>query len=225
MNILLSITLGFVLGIYQHSAQAGTVSDTFSTGDTLTADHLNNIKNAVNDNNDRVTANSAEISGIQPQVILVDANSEAKFRVLGMFGDSIASPIVLTNQGFKTVIRPRDGMVYWYNALIGRGLLYESSNCSGDAYAMGGAVRGAVYIAPLGRGDAAYSSGLLYYTPFNEPEVTIDANSELVFNYNDGIYECSAISTESINAYKAYPNDPNVTGIANTAYPSPMILQ
>lgn len=225
MNILLSITLGFVLGIYQHSAQAGTVSDTFSTGDTLTAEHLNNIKNAVNDNNDRVTANSEAISGVQPQVMLIDANAEAKFRILGMFGDSIAAPIVLTNQSFKTVIAPRDGMVLWWNQFPGRGLLYESSNCSGDAYATGGAVRGAVYIAPSGRREAAYSSGLLYYTPFDEPEVTIGANSELVFNYTDGIYECNAISTESISVYKAYPNDPAVTGIANTAYPSPMILQ
>ena len=225
MNTLLSITLGVVLVIYQHYALAGTVSDTFSTGDTLIADHLNNIKNAVNDNNDRVTSNSEVISGIQSQAILIDANSEAKFRILGMYGDSLHLPIVLTSQGYKTAIAPRDGMLTWYNFIFGRGLLYASSNCSGDAYAMGGAVREAVYIAPLGRREAAYSSGLLYYTPFNEPEVTIDANSELVFNHNDGIYECSAISTESINAYKAYLNDPNVTGIANTAYPSPMILQ
>ena len=113
----------------------------------------------------------------------------------------------------------------WWNAFSGlvRGLLYESSNCSGEGYAGGGAVRGAVYIAPLGKPDVAYSSGLLYYTPYDEPEVTIGANSELVFT--DGIYECNSISTESISVYKAYPNDPAVTGIANTAYPSPMIFQ
>ena len=37
------------------AAQAGSISDTFATGTTLTATHMNNIKSAVNDNDTRIT--------------------------------------------------------------------------------------------------------------------------------------------------------------------------
>lgn len=39
----------------------GEITDTYSTGDTLTADALNNIKSAVNDNDARVTTNETNI--------------------------------------------------------------------------------------------------------------------------------------------------------------------
>jgi len=44
---------------YSQSSFAGSITDTYTTGDTLTADKLNNIKSAVNDNDTRVTANIA----------------------------------------------------------------------------------------------------------------------------------------------------------------------
>ena len=43
-------------------AHAGEITDNYSTGDTLTATTLNNIKSAVNDNDTRVTDNEADIS-------------------------------------------------------------------------------------------------------------------------------------------------------------------
>lgn len=48
---LLAICLAVVLNCYSVTAAAGSISDTYSSGDVLTADTLNNIKTAVNDNN------------------------------------------------------------------------------------------------------------------------------------------------------------------------------
>jgi hypothetical protein len=51
------VLLGLVLSTYSSINFAGEITDTFTTGDTLTATSLNNIKSAVNDNDVRITAN------------------------------------------------------------------------------------------------------------------------------------------------------------------------
>jgi hypothetical protein len=69
IRIILSIGL-FAISQY---AYPGSVAETFSNGDTLTADSLNNIKSAVNDNDARITAlgsagggSSPDFSGFDP---------------------------------------------------------------------------------------------------------------------------------------------------------------
>ena len=55
---------GIVLGV-ACGAFAGSVSDTFTTGDTLTATHMNNIKSAVNDNNTRLGTAETDIGNLK----------------------------------------------------------------------------------------------------------------------------------------------------------------
>lgn len=50
------LAFGVVIGIYSQINYAGSVTDTFTTGDTLTATTLNNIKSAVNDNDTQISA-------------------------------------------------------------------------------------------------------------------------------------------------------------------------
>ena len=61
MKISYSLAFGVVISLYSQVNFAGSITDTFTTGDTLTATHLNNVKAAVNDNNSRVTTNTADI--------------------------------------------------------------------------------------------------------------------------------------------------------------------
>ncbi len=53
------------------------ISDTYATGDTLTAGKLNNIKTAVNDNDARIGANTADIAALKPAVSDNDARISA----------------------------------------------------------------------------------------------------------------------------------------------------
>jgi hypothetical protein len=55
MKNLLKIASIIGLTVITQTAYSAPVTDTFETGDTLTAEKLNNIKNAVNDNNTRIS--------------------------------------------------------------------------------------------------------------------------------------------------------------------------
>jgi hypothetical protein len=55
MKNLLKIVSIIGLTVITQTAYSAAVTDTFTTGDTLTAEKLNNIKNAVNDNNTRIS--------------------------------------------------------------------------------------------------------------------------------------------------------------------------
>ena len=48
---------------YSQSSFAGSITDTYTTGDTLTADKLTNIKSAVNDNDNRIRTVEAQFLG------------------------------------------------------------------------------------------------------------------------------------------------------------------
>ena len=48
---------------------SGSINDDFKTGDTLTATHLNNAKEAVNDNDDRITTLEGTTGKTGPQGI------------------------------------------------------------------------------------------------------------------------------------------------------------
>ena len=54
-------------------AQAGDVTSTFNSGDTLTATQMNEIKDAVNDNDTRITTNEADIAINQADIAALQA--------------------------------------------------------------------------------------------------------------------------------------------------------
>ena len=64
-----------VIGLFSISqlAYAASIPDTYTTGDTLTAEKLTTIKNAVNDNDTRVTTNASGISANTSSISAIDA--------------------------------------------------------------------------------------------------------------------------------------------------------
>ena len=60
-NIIMAATI--TLALASQTVTSGTITDTYTTGDTLTATTLDNIKTAVNDNNTRITTLEAAKTG------------------------------------------------------------------------------------------------------------------------------------------------------------------
>jgi len=62
----LGLTLAISLGIACSAGvvHAGSIGDTYNAGDTLTAGKMDNIKNAVNDNDARITTNTDDITSL-----------------------------------------------------------------------------------------------------------------------------------------------------------------
>lgn len=69
MKISYLLAFGVVIGIHSQTNFAGSITETFATGDTLTATHLNNVKTAVNDNDSRVTTNKADITNNAADIV------------------------------------------------------------------------------------------------------------------------------------------------------------
>ena len=237
MKQLLAVSILIVVAAYYQASFADSISDSFSDGDTLTADHMNNIKNAVNDNDTRITANANDIgantanissntdaiSSITSQVVLKDANGVQVGRVIGM--SAIHRPVILTEQGYRSEINIFKGMVD-SGRDIGITIVYESSNCTGPAFRSGQglATIGSVFIGVSGWLDASYLVGLVFYTPYDAQVQAININSRL--QENGGMATCYQ-EPSPIPSFgtPALPNDPNVTGIQNTAYPIYMRIE
>jgi len=142
--------------------------------------------------------------------LLKDANGETVGRVIGM--EYIHRPYVLTDQGYRTLFRV--GTVMIYNAAF---VFFESTDCTGDAY-VGKRSPGTVFLPTL-QDSLAYTIGALFYSPNDAQAVIIDTNSTLDENLNCISY----ISNRE--GYPAYLNDPNITGIQNTTYPTRMLIE
>ena len=73
------IKIAMLVGIVtiSQNVYSGSITDTFATGDTLTATHLNNAKAAVNDNDTRISAIEARFGNQQNQEVNVDCNADA----------------------------------------------------------------------------------------------------------------------------------------------------
>jgi len=63
-NIIKGLAIA-ALALLSTGATAGSISDSYATGNTLTANHLNNIKTAVNDNDTRIAALEAALTTLQ----------------------------------------------------------------------------------------------------------------------------------------------------------------
>lgn len=205
-----------------------TVPNTFVDGATASASEVNAnfdaVKTAVDDNDSRITTNTTDIntnaanitanmnaiSAAAPQVLLKDANGVYIGRVIGMA--SVSSPYVLTDQGYRTQFRIEKGMIY-----SKRSVFYESTDCTGDGYVDIGSP-GTVF-SPTSQDDLAYTAGAILYSPKDAQGVIIDTNSALSDNL-----DC-VTSISNTEGYPAYQNDPNITGIQSTAYPTRMLIE
>ena len=144
--------------------------------------------------------------------LLKDANGVTIGRVIGM--DTVGWPYVLTDRGYHTLFRLGTGMIY-----INAGANYESIDCTGVAYQGSARYLGAVF-SPALQDTLAYAAGAILYSPGDAKRVTVDINSSL-----DGNLDCVPYVFPDYSGYPAYPNDPEITGINNTVYPTRMIIE
>jgi hypothetical protein len=143
-------------------------------------------------------------------VLLKDANGLEIGRVIGM--GSVSWPYVLTDQGYRTLFRVGTGMIYNEATVF-----YQSTNCTGDAY-VGKRSPGTVFMPTL-QDSLAYTIGALLYSPNDAQGVIITTNSTLDYDLN-----CVPYVSES-ERFPAYQNDPSITGIQNTVYPTRMVIE
>ena len=145
-------------------------------------------------------------------VLLKDANGVEIGRVIGM--GTVSWPYVLTNQGYRTLFRVGTGMIYGETPTP---VFYESTDCTGDAY-VGKRYPGTVF-TPGQLDFMPYAAGALLYSPNDAQSVIINTNSTF-----DSDFSCiPLVSVREV--YPAYPNEPNITGIQNTAYPARMVIE
>ena len=114
-------TTVIALAVSSQLVNAGAITDTYTTGDTLTAAKMDNIKTAVNDNNDNIGANSTAIG------VNVTNIATKQTRVLGIcaVGQSIR---VINDDG--TVSCEVDSIGDITNVIAGPGLSQDGT--SGD---------------------------------------------------------------------------------------------
>jgi hypothetical protein len=66
VGMVVAMAMGTAFGAA--NVYASSIGDSYATGDTLTATHMTNIKNAVNDNDGRITTNTNNITTLQTDV-------------------------------------------------------------------------------------------------------------------------------------------------------------
>ena len=154
-------------------------------------------------------------------VLLKDANGVEIGRVIGMA--HVAAPYVLTDPNYRTVFLLGQGRVEGRVSPIN--IYYESGACIGNAYVgPSGISLGTVFTPPV-FSETAYNFGVILYTTNDAQAVTFDVNSQLDTSDPNNITCNSYPSPVTMTLYPAYPNDPSITGIQNTAYPTRMLIE
>lgn len=156
-------------------------------------------------------------------VLLKDASGLEIGRVIGM--ESVSQPYVLTDQGYRTAIALPLGMVNtkihtYLNSSVN--IVYESIDCTGVAYVSHFRYLGTVY-TPVVSAEVAYNAGAIFYTPHDAQLVTVNVNSML--DMSDYLNINCSPAAGIVDVYPAHSNDPSITGIQNTAYPAPMLME
>ena len=119
----------FAVGLLSISqlAISGSITDTYNTGDTLTAQTLDNIKTAVNDNDSRVTV----LEGFSR---LVDSSSVVIGSIIGMNTDTWT---IVNTSGFILQVRadgfPGSNRVIYFDGLNCTGTPYITLGSSGNS--------------------------------------------------------------------------------------------
>jgi len=146
-------------------------------------------------------------------VLLKDAYGETVGRVIGMY--HVSGPYVLTDQGYRTNIRAPVG---WVGEFVPE-IYYDVEGCDGNAYVSWIGLVGTVFRLNIPV-DMTYEERILYI-PHNTQSVTVDIKSVLW----GGNQEICLPYVETGEGYPVYSNDPTITGIKNTLYPTPMVIE
>ena len=201
MKYFIKITLVIGLFSIHQSAYSDSISDTYNTGDTLTASTLDTIKNAVNDNDTRIGTLEGGMS-----IKAVDANNLVIGELVSLDHQSLS---VFTTQEYlevniATSPNPRSDS-----------LLYLTTNCTGAPYSENPS--GTVYLAS--QPDGVHAK---YYTPKTSLAQIITVQS--VASAFMGPCQTSARNPPAWY-FPASQNVPAITGVENTMYALPITFQ
>jgi len=147
---------------------------------------------------------------------LKDAYGETVGRVIGMV--HVSGPYVLTDQGYRTNIRAPVGWIGEFTSQIN----YDLEGCEGNAYVSWIGQVGTVFRLEMPV-DMTYEERILYI-PHDTQSVTVDVKSMLYWDWGSNQQIC-APQVETGEGYPVYSNDPTITGIKNTIYPVPMVIE
>jgi len=152
-------------------------------------------------------------------VVLKDAHGVKVGSVIGM--EDASWPYVLTDEGYRTYFKMGNGKV---QVVAEDSVFYTDATCGtsgGNAYLPRKRLLGTVF-SPTNHINTVYEPGglSLLYSPINAQSVMVDIFSKLDA---DGV--CIEVEEIGRNGFPAYPNDPNITGIENTAYPNRMLIE
>jgi len=148
-------------------------------------------------------------------VVLKDANGVKVGSVIGM--EAASWPYVLTNEGYRTYFKIGNGKVQ----VVAEDGIFTDTDCfeeMGNAYLNRKKLLGTIF-SPLYDINNVYIAGGLLYSPINAQLKMVNIRSK---READGT--CIPL-VETNEYFPAYPNDPNITGIANTAYPNRMLIE
>ena len=149
-------------------------------------------------------------------VVLKDANGVTVGSVIGM--EAASWPYVLTDEGYRTYFKIGNGMAQ----VVAEDGVYTDTACfedMGNAYLSRKKLIGTVF-SPIYDIKTVYDESDLLYSPINAQLVNVNILSK---READGT--CIDAPEMGKNVFPAYPNDPNITGIANTAYPNRMLIE
>jgi hypothetical protein len=147
---------------------------------------------------------------------LKDAYGETVGRVIGMY--HVSGPYVLTDQGYRTNIRAPVGWIGEFRPEI----YYDVEGCDGNAYVSWIGQVGTVFRLDMPV-DMTYEERILYI-PHNTQSVTVDVKSVLFWDWSSNQEVCLPLEV-TYEGYPVYSNDPTITGIKNTIYPAPMVIE
>ena len=160
-----------------------------------------------------VNAKGKPVGAVQ----LKDAYGETVGRVIGMY--HVSGPYVLTDQGYRTNIRAPVG---WIGERVSY-IYYDLEECEGDAYVSGPRNVSTVFIPDMPV-EIAYQEGKILYVPHGAQSVIVEAQSVLFWDSYNNQQTC-VNQVETGEGYLVYPNEPTITGIKNTIYPAPMVIE
>ena len=131
------ITTAVALALSSWLVAAGSITDTYTSGDILTATKMNNIKDAVNDNNSDIAGISSPIAlgSISSAGNVLRATSNISSSMNASTFTIIISGETYSNTNFITNVTPVSSTVFCRTTSSGGNLLVRCFNSAGVATA------------------------------------------------------------------------------------------
>lgn len=157
------------------------------------------------------------------QLVAVDANG---IEIGPLFGGDITEMSVMTSEGYAVRLRAAIAAVA-HSPSLSRTIYFTDNSCG----ASGGTswmeyedylpMPGSVFAMEEGSFGSVSFPQSLFYMP---KALIISSNLSVLSSETSKNASCSVSSSVLSKAAQIFPNDPSITGVANSAYPAPLTL-